>query len=168
MRFWDQLDRIVGRVEQALILIFLSLMILTACFQIALRNFLGIGLAWSEPLVRYLVLWVGFIGAALAVREGRHITIEVAFFWISAASAKSLKIISHACSALVCFLLTYAAAKFVHSEAQLENLTFLDLPTWVPELIIPCTFAVMALRFLGQCVKALRRPADSGVPTASI
>ena len=58
MRFWERLDELMGRVEKALIVLFLSLMILTAFAQIALRNLFGIGLSWSEPIVRYLVLWV--------------------------------------------------------------------------------------------------------------
>ena len=160
MKFWEQLDSIIGRVEQTLIVMFLSLMILTAFSQITLRNIIGIGLSWSEPLVRYLVLWVGFIGAALAVREGRHITIEVAFIWASTRSRKALKIVSHLCCALVCALMTYAAAKFVHDEAQIGSLTFLDLPVWIPELVMPLTFAVMALRFLGCSLQVMRGPAD--------
>ena len=77
MRFWERMDETIGRLEKAIMVLFLGLMIVTAFAQIALRNFVGIGLPWSEPLVRYLVLWVGFIGASLAAREGRHITIEV-------------------------------------------------------------------------------------------
>ena len=50
MRFWQQLDELIGRVEKALIVLFLGLMILTAFAQIALRNFFGIGLS-------YLVMW---------------------------------------------------------------------------------------------------------------
>ena len=78
MKSWERLDALLARVEQALLVFFLALMMVTAFSQIAVRNLFGIGLTWSEPLVRYLVLWVGFLGAALAVREGRHITIEVA------------------------------------------------------------------------------------------
>ena len=160
MKFVRQLDSMISRVERILIVIFLGLMILTAFSQITLRNLIGIGLSWSEPLVRYLVLWVGFIGAALAVREGRHITIEVASIWTSALSGRTLKVISHLCSALVCALMTYAAAKFVHDEAQIGSLTFMDLPVWIPELVIPFTFALMAMRFLLRSVQAMRGPAD--------
>ena len=148
MKSWERLDALLARVEQALLVFFLALMMVTAFSQIAVRNLFGIGLTWSEPLVRYLVLWVGFLGAALAVREGRHITIEVAVLWRSARDSGTLKAVSHLGSAVVCSLLAYAAARFVRDEAQIGNQTFLGLPGWVPELIVPVTFAVMALRFL--------------------
>ena len=165
MRFWDRLDELMGRVEKALIVLFLSLMILTAFAQIALRNFFGIGLSWSEPLVRYLVLWVGFIGAALAAREGRHITIEVFTLWAAGKGARQLAVVSQVCSAVVCGLLTYAAVKFVIDDAQLGSRTFLNLPTWVPELIIPATFALMTLRFTLRSIQGFCGPAASQAPT---
>lgn len=159
MKSWDRLDGIVSRVEKALMVAFLSLMILTAFAQIVLRNFWGVGLAWSEPLVRYLVLWVGFIGAALATREGRHITLEVLARRAPGRGSRVPEALSQLCSALVCALLAYAAMKFIHDEAQIGSRTFLDLPVWIPELIIPITFAVMALRFLLRTIRALRGPA---------
>jgi len=159
MKSWDRLDGIVSRVEKALMVAFLSLMILTAFAQIVLRNFWGVGLAWSEPLVRYLVLWVGFIGAALATREGRHITLEVLARRTPGRGSRVPEALSQLCSSMVCALLAYAAMKFIHDEAQIGSRTFLDLPVWIPELIIPITFAMMALRFLLRTIRALRGPA---------
>lgn len=154
MTAWARMDAILARAEQALLVFCLALMMVTAFAQIAIRNLLGIGLTWSEPLVRYLVLWVGFLGAALAVREGRHITIEVASLWSSARNNRALKTVSQLGSAAVCAVLAYAAARFVRDEAQIGGETFLALPVWVPELIVPFTFAVMAMRFLLRAAQA--------------
>jgi C4-dicarboxylate transporter DctQ subunit len=157
VRFWERLDGTIGRVEKTLMVLFLGLMIMAAFAQIALRNFLGVGLPWTEPLVRYLVLWVGFIGASLAAREGRHITIEAINLRNSAGGRRYLAALSQLCAAGVCVAMTWAAAKFVRDDAQIGNLTFLNLPTWVPEMIIPATFAIMSLRFLLRGIRALRR-----------
>ena len=154
MRFWERLDEAIGRAEKTLMTLFLGLMILAAFAQIALRNFLGVGLPWSEPMVRYLVLWVGFIGASLAAREGRHITIEVVKLRPSASGRRYLAALSQLSAAVVCATMTGAAVKFVRDDAQIGTLTFLDLPTWVLETIIPATFAVMSLRFLLRGVRA--------------
>jgi C4-dicarboxylate transporter DctQ subunit len=154
---WERVDARLAQAEQVLLTFFLGLMMVTAFAQVAIRNLFGIGLTWSEPLVRYLVLWVGFLGAALAVREGRHITIEVAALWSTARDSRTLRAASHLVSTGVCALLAYAAARFVHDEAQIDSRTFLDLPIWVPELVIPFTFAVMAFRFLLQAARLVRR-----------
>lgn len=157
MRLWERLDAAIGRLEMAFLVFFLGLMMVIAFAQIALRNLMGVGLPWSESLVRYLVLWVGFTGASLATREGRHITIE--FFKVrpSPTGRRYLSAVSQLCSFLVCAAMAWAAVKFVRDDAQIGHRTFLDLPTWILESIIPVAFAVMSLRFLLGAVRALRR-----------
>jgi C4-dicarboxylate transporter, DctQ subunit len=167
VKSWERLDEAIGRLEKALMVLCLGLMIVTAFAQIALRNFMGIGLSWSESMVRYLVLWVGFIGASLATREGRHITIEVFNLKPSAGGRRYLSAFSQLCAVVVCAAMTWAAVKFVRDDAQIGNRTFLDLPTWILETIIPATFAVMSLRFLLAAIRALRgddAPRDPAPP----
>jgi TRAP-type C4-dicarboxylate transport system permease small subunit len=164
VRFWERLDETIGRMEKALMVVLLGLMIVMAFAQIALRNFLGVGLPWSESLVRYLVLWVGFIGASLATREGRHITIEVIRLRPSPGGRRYLAALSQICAVVVCALMTWASVKFVHDEAQIGNQAFLDLPAWALETIIPATFAIMSLRFLLRAVRALRGEAEGQAP----
>ncbi len=156
MNIWDQLDAKIGRVEQVLITVLLTVMILLAFFQIVLRNFFSTGLAWSDALVRYLVVWVGFIGAAIAAGENRHLTIDVFTRWVSGAKSALLKAVSHLASAVICGLLTFAAVSFVGFEAQMGSTVFLKLPVWIPELIIPTTFALMCLRYALRFAKQIR------------
>jgi C4-dicarboxylate transporter DctQ subunit len=160
----ERMDAAIGRLEHALMVLFLGAMILLAFAQIVLRNFMGIGFSWSEPLVRYLVLWVGFIGASLAAREGRHITIEVLKLRPSATGRRYFVALSQLCAAGVCTAMTWAAVKFVRDDAQIGNRTFLDIPTWVPETIIPAAFAIMSLRFLLRAFRALRKDIPSTDP----
>jgi len=147
MDLWNQIDEKLGRVEQVLIALFLSAMILVAFLQIVLRNFFSTGISWGDSLVRYLVVWVGFIGAALAAREGKHISIEVASRWVTGPGRHYFQVFSSIVSAAVCGCLTYAAAKFIVFEAQMETTAFFNLPAWIPEIIIPVTFGIMTLRF---------------------
>jgi TRAP-type C4-dicarboxylate transport system permease small subunit len=79
---WKRMDEIIDRVEQTLLITLLSCMILTAFLQIILRNALATGLAWGDSLVRNMVLWIGFIGATLATREGKHISLDVLSRWV--------------------------------------------------------------------------------------
>ena len=151
MQRWQKWDQTLGRIEKFTLSTMLSVMILVAFLQIILRNVFSSGISWGDPLVRYLVLWVGFIGASLATREGKHITIEVFSRWFSGRGNQYLKAISNLISALVCGLLVYAGWTFVSNEAQMGGTTFLQIPLWIPQIIIPVTFALMALRFGLRC-----------------
>ncbi len=83
MHIWDRLEEKISRLEQVFVTILLTMMILTAFFQIVLRNFFDTGISWGDSLVRYLVVWVGFIGAAIATKEGKHISIDVVSRWLT-------------------------------------------------------------------------------------
>jgi C4-dicarboxylate transporter DctQ subunit len=147
MSRWHRWDETLGRVEKFLVAAMLSVMILLAFLQIILRNVFSTGISWGDPLVRYLVLWVGLIGASLASKEGKHITIEVFSRWFSGHGSRYLKAISCLVSAFICGLLTFAGWTFVQNEAQMGGITFLEIPVWIPQVIIPVTFALMTLRF---------------------
>ena len=147
MKILYLLDEKINRVEQILVAALLTMMILLAFSQIVLRNFFDTGIAWGDALVRYLVVWVGFVGAAIATKEGKHITIDVLSRWITGVGRSTIQTISHLSSAAICGLLTWAGIKFIWFEAQMGGTAFFKLPVWVPELIIPVTFGLMTLRY---------------------
>jgi TRAP-type C4-dicarboxylate transport system permease small subunit len=133
-------------------------MILIAFLQILLRNLLDTGLPWGDSLVRYLVLWVGFIGAALAVKENKHITIDVFSRWLPRSGRKLNRIVVAVFSCAICILLTVAAGKFVRNEFLMGERAFLTLPVWLAALVIPVSFAIMALRYALSALEQIRRP----------
>jgi TRAP-type C4-dicarboxylate transport system permease small subunit len=144
---WQRLDETLSRVEETLLVILLSSMIFVAFSQIVLRNLLATGLTWGDALVRNLVLWVGFIGAALATKEGSHINIDVVSQWMPSLGKTVIAGITHLFSFLICGLMTFASLKFIKNEVQMGNVAFLGIPSWIPEIILPITFILMTVRF---------------------
>jgi len=154
---WERTDEIIDHVEQILLVLLLSLMIVIAFLQIVLRNLFSTGLAWGDPLVRNLVLWVGFIGAAIATKEGKHITIDLALRWRPSLAKTFIEVITHLFSFLICGLLTFGALKFIKNESQMGSMAFLGIPSWIPEIILPMTFGLMTFRFGLRFLKSLSK-----------
>ena len=67
---------VIIRTEEIILTIFLTSLILLACYQIGLRWFTSGGLFWIDPLLRYLVLWSGLLGAVLATAKNNHISLR--------------------------------------------------------------------------------------------
>jgi TRAP-type C4-dicarboxylate transport system permease small subunit len=166
MNLWKRLDGVIDRGEEGFLVILLSLMILIAFFQIVLRNLFETGLTWGDPLVRNLVLWVGFIGAALATKEGKHINIDVVSRWMPPRGKIFVEAITDLFSSFICALLTYAALKFIRNEVQMGNISFPGIPSWIPEIILPITFGLMALRFFLRSLANLSMTLRGGIPQA--
>lgn len=139
----------VARVEEWFLCFLLAAMVILACAQILLRDVFSSGLIWADPLLRYLVLWSGLIGAAIATRQGKHIAIDIASHLIPQKYYSWLVALIDLFSALVCIALTYAAVLFIRSEIIFGGArVILGIPSWVLNLIFPLAFGLIAVRFL--------------------
>jgi len=156
MERWERVDALIAKIETYLLTALTTLMILLAFFQILLRNVWSTGFAWGDPCVRYLVLWVGFIGAAIAVRQGKHIRIDVFSRWMSGWGHRLVLALVHLFSFFVCGLLTYTAVVFTRNEFQMGDSPILGIPAWGLQAIIPLTLGVMTIRYGFQSYATVR------------
>lgn len=143
---------ILQRLEEAFLCGLLLVMIVVAVLQITLRTFFSGGLLWADPFLRYLVLWSGMFGAALATKRGKHIALDVVTFVVPAAVLPWLKCLLDLFSFLVALVLVYAATVFVGNEARFGASVLLGIPGWCWNLVFPLSFGLIALRFLSNAV----------------
>ena len=147
MRAIKQLDEWLAKAESGFLVFLLFLMVFLAFSQVLLRNFLNSGFLWTDLFLRQLVLWVGFLGASLAVRERRHISIDVLPQFIPATYRPWAQVLVNLCAGLISVFLTLAAWKFVQLEVEFPTILFLDLPAWIFQTILPFSFSVISLRY---------------------
>lgn len=156
--------RAIHRLEDASLVLLVGAMLLLACGQILLRNAFSVTLLWADPLIRHLVLWTGMLGAMVATREDKHIHIDALLRAVPSPWSDGLKALSLFFSAAVCVVLTRVSLRFIADERAYGMEGFLDIPSWILQLIFPLTFGAMALRFAfrggRQCLALfVRRPA---------
>ena len=70
-------ERLLARGEGIALVALLAVMVTLAFAQVVLRHF-GAGLLWGETLLKQLVMWTGFLGAALAAESEKHFAWEAA------------------------------------------------------------------------------------------
>lgn len=149
---------LLARVEDAILVLLLSAMVLLAGAQIVLRNLFDTGLVWVDPMLRVLVLWIGLVGAMAAARADRHIAVDILSRLLPARARRLSRALTDAATAAVCGLLAWHAARFVALEYEGGALAFGRVPAWVCELILPVGFAVIGLRYLVLLAGRLREP----------
>jgi len=140
--------KIFSRAEETFLCALLFAMILLACVQIFLRIFYSSGILWADPLLRYMVLWAGLLGAAVATKQSKHISIDIISHLVPERFLPLLRVLLNCFSTTVCIILTGAAVKFVHDEALYGGRAILDIPSWVLNIIYPLAFGIIAVRFL--------------------
>lgn len=124
-------------------------MIGLACLQIVLRTFFSSGLLWADPLLRYLVLWSGLLGAVLATSRGKHIALDLAGYLIPDRLLPLVSFAANLFSVVVAGMLTWASVLFLQSEIEFGSPGLFNLPSWLWNSIFPLAFGLITLRYLG-------------------
>lgn len=153
MKYIRWLNNFLAKIETAFLITCLVTMILLAFTQVVLRNFFSTSLLWGDTLLRHLVLWVAFLGAALAAKEGKHINIDVLSRSLSPTLKKVSGIVINIFSGIVCFFLMKAAITFIGFEKEGGGVLFAGIPTWIFQTIIAIGFSLMMFRFVINAIE---------------
>lgn len=75
MNLMINISNIIDKLIRQLIAILLILMTIILFSQVISRYIMGTGLTWSEEIVRYLCIWMVFLGATCAQKDGSQIAV---------------------------------------------------------------------------------------------
>src|SRR3989338_9064966 len=148
MKWVRSFSDIISRLENFLLVVFVLFMIGLSFTQVVLRNFFSSGFTWADFCLRHIVLWVGFMGASLATRDNRHITVDALTNFLSPWFKLLAEVLTSLVSVGIGGIFVWASIHFVRSEYEAGSLAFLGIPFWVVEIIIPVGFGLITLRFL--------------------
>ena len=107
-------------------LAFAAIVFLTIA-QIFFRFVLNSPLVWSEELVRLLVVWITFLGAAVICWDGRHLSVDVLFVRLPSGLRRVLRIFN--CIVALIFLVVLVWYSLPVVELALHvGIGAMDLP----------------------------------------
>jgi len=149
--------KILTFVENGILAALVLLLVGIAGAQIVLRDLFDTGLSWADPLMRNLVLWTGMLGALAAVRDDKHIALDVLQRFLAPVLQKVARIVTLGFAAIVSAAMAWYCWNMLAIE--LDGATPPgQLPAWLPESILPVAFGLMALRF---ALRAFAPPAHA-------
>jgi TRAP-type C4-dicarboxylate transport system permease small subunit len=146
----------LDRVEEKLLCLMLATMIILACVQIFLRFVFAGGLLWIDPLLRYLVLWCGLIGAVSATSQGKHIALDITDNRLPPAIAPWLTFLVYLFCTLAAAGLTWAGLLFLRGEIASGGQGPLALPLWFWNGIFPLAFGLITMKYFLLFIRQTR------------
>ena len=109
---------------------------------------LGLHVPAGADYLQQLVLWLAFLGALVATRERKHLTLStVELFGETTRVRRFGRVLAGAVSAATVAILTYAAVGLVLANREEGRTLMGGVPVWLLELVMPATLGLMALRF---------------------
>lgn len=130
----------------------MALMVVDVTWQVVSRFVLSNPSSFSEELARFLLIWIGFLGAAYAYRRHAHLGLDILTSQLQGAK----KVLAEKFADLVSFL--FAAVIMVYAGTKIMALTIeLNQVSAALQIKIGYVYSVIPLSGLLICLFALER-----------
>jgi TRAP-type C4-dicarboxylate transport system permease small subunit len=108
----------------------------------------SLNLSWAQELATYMFVWMAKFGAALGVRTGIHVGVDVFVKRLPPASATPVILFALGCGALFTGIIGTLGAIYVYELDPDQVSPELEWPSWMIYLCIPLGSYLMCFRFL--------------------
>lgn len=149
-----RIDNLLEKFEKLLLIGLFSALIILMTLNIIQRNIFGQS---SQEILEFLptmVMWISLVGASLALREGKHISMELLLRFMP----QNTKDILHRFAA-VFGCLTMLIGLYLSKDFMVGELKIFGVKGYV-SLIIPLFFATGAFRYIVLAVYPLHLTKD--------
>jgi C4-dicarboxylate transporter DctQ subunit len=149
MNFLTWLDEISNKLEKGFLawtIIFSSLLLFV---NVVMRYVFLLPIYWAEELVRYLMVWMIFIGASQVTKFGGHVAVDIVPRFLSKRANTFLTITVNLICILFCILLAYYSFKqMLRVKIAHQVSPAMELPMWLAYLPIPMGTVLMLIRYV--------------------
>jgi C4-dicarboxylate transporter, DctQ subunit len=149
MKLLQSIDHYFSALERSFLgatILFTSLLLLV---NVILRYIFNHSIYWAEELVRYLMVWVIFLGSSQVAKLEGHITVDILYRAVPQKAKTFLDYLVNVVAILFCLVLAYYSYHMtmrVYSSQQISPA--LEIPMWLAYLSIPLGSVLMAIRYV--------------------
>jgi tripartite ATP-independent transporter DctM subunit len=142
--------------------------------EVVLRRWFNTGVPGSASFTHHLTMVVGLMGAAVAAREGKLLSLATGTLLPAGRARNAAAIGAALVGALVAVVLAVAGGRLLQVHYEAGKTIALGVPVWTADLAFPVAFGLIALRLvwrsasspLGRLVAALGIAAGIGLASA--
>lgn len=140
-------SNLIDNVVKKIISVLLMTMTVVLFSQVIARYLMGGGLSWSEELVRYMCVWIIFLGSTCAAKDGSQISVTVLDEMLKGLPKKLLGIIQSILAVVYGVLLTWIG--FTALEvAKVQKSPNMMIPMNVVYSVIPIAMIIMLIHLV--------------------
>ncbi len=163
IRILEACSAACNRIVRLLLVSLSAVMVVTILLQVFLRYVLKSSLPWSEELSRYLMVWIGLMGASLALHEGRHVGVTLLMDRMPALPRRILTGLAFAVVGWFLWLMLAEGVRLLGNIWQ-QRSPAMNLPMVIPYAAIPlgAIFMMVQLLLAAAHLLAGREPEREG------
>ena len=142
------MKRAAAAFEDSVASLALLVMVILPLLEIVWRRAFSTGIPASGPIAQHLTRWVGFLGAAIAARDGKLLALATGTFIPQGLWRRAADVLASAFGACSALLLAWGGYQLVMSERENGANIGAGIQTWVTQLVLPIAFTLIAARIV--------------------
>jgi len=141
-------------------MVLLFLLMLSVCWEVFSRYYLGRGTTWVIEFSEYSMLFMTFLGTAWLLSKDGHVEMDIVVNALRPKTQRVLKATTSIVCAVVCLLLAWSGTEVSLDYLQrgLHRPTLMAPPYFPLFAIIPTGFFLLFVQFLRRTHRALQAP----------
>ncbi|WP_223592710.1 TRAP transporter small permease [Neobacillus bataviensis] len=113
--------------------------------------------SWITEIFEFLLTWSIFIGFGLALKDNRHIQVELLFDKLPKGLKRIVATISNLIGAGFALYLAYSSLELITvSKEQGTKTIDVGMPIWISYLVLPIGMGLLGLYFIVKAYKAAK------------
>ncbi len=143
----QRFEAVLVAANRAIVFVMMMVMASLVFINVVCRYGFNFSIIWAEEVSQYLMIWIAYLGAGLALREGRHVALEMLHDRLSPALSRKLRMAIGA--VLLVFLgavtvLGFQFALFVWNQET----PVLNISLGIPSLAVPIGALLFAVHLV--------------------
>ena len=137
--------RALSHLLRLFLAVLMSAMVGSVVWQVLSRYLFVVPAPWTEELARFLLIWIGMLGAAFAYGQGSHLGIDLVAGKLQVSGRRALHVAVH----LICLL--FAATVLVVGGGALVMMTW-DLKQYSAAMALPIAYVYAVIPASGALI----------------
>ena len=128
---------VIEKIEQILISVLFSIMVLAVFSQVVNRNLLKLEISWFEEVARCCMVYVLMFATEIGLRDRSQLNIDSLTRRLPAGAAKVMEYISTAVVIVFSGIVGFSSIQILKTQASTKAVTAaLGMPTYIPQAAV--------------------------------
>ncbi|TKC19458.1 TRAP transporter small permease [Robertmurraya kyonggiensis] len=143
--------KILYKIENFVAIVFFLFGIAVSLYAVFSRYVLGTSQSWATEIFTMMLVWAIFIGFATALRDDKHVTIDILYDRMGPRMKKVSDIVTLIIGTVFSFFLVWTGINMVMTAFE-QGIKTIDVgfPIWMNYLIMPITGILLFIHFVAK------------------
>jgi C4-dicarboxylate transporter DctQ subunit len=160
-KIFNILDATIGVINRGIAAFGITAGISLAFANVVGRYIFDYSITWASELTMYFFLWSMFFAVAYTFKLDGHISIDLLVEFVDRKVAKGMMLMSRIVTFVYLTIVAYYGYEYILLVIDMDETSVdLEIPMWIPYLVIPVALSLAAYRVAEHFYVLLKTPAN--------